>query len=248
MSTVLDRSAAAALPETTRTRRIPNPTGEREPLKVNVYERMSKGNVQLMPLFPYDEAGVMLPCGALMYGGPDRTHGHFFHWNTVSELLIAWGANEGMIPTGSLMATQPFHGVNSFLRDELKEGAFSLVTVTQRQSAEAGQREALTAKCTACKQDLVKFEYAGAPEGAPDYDPEAFGAADDVFPQFSTQWGMNQFEARRNSDEGRVCVNCGHVNDLFPADRWGFKRFYNQTKVANAAYHALQNSAREVLG
>lgn len=248
MSIMLDRPEVRALPATSRSRNIPAPTRERESLKVSVYERMSKGNVQLMPLFPYDDAGAMVPCGALMYGGKDRDHGHFFHWNTVSELLISWGSSDGMIATGSLMATQPFHGVNSFLRDQFKEGQFSLVTVTQRQSDEEGQREALTAKCTECKQDLVKFEYAAAPSGAPDYDPEGFGGGDDEFHQFSTQWGMNEFEARRNSDEGRVCKNCGHVNELFPADKWGFKRIYNQTRVANAAFHALQKSADEVLG
>ncbi|WP_156378850.1 hypothetical protein [Microbacterium sp. Root61] len=248
MSIVEDGAAVAVLPDIARTRHVPAPRGPREPLKVSVYERMSKSNAQLMPIFPYDGAGVMVPCGAMLYGGEDRFHGHFFHWNTVSELLVAWGSNEAMIPTGSLMATQPFHGVNSFLRDEKKDGAFALVTITQRQSAEAGQREALTAKCEKCRQDLVKFEYASAPEGTPDYDPNAFGDETDVFPQFSTQWGSQEFVKARNSDEVRTCKNCGHENYWFDQNVWGWDRLYNQTKVSNAAYHALATSAKEVLG
>lgn len=248
MSTVVDAPTAATLPEIARTRRIPAPVGPREPLKVSVYERMSKSNAQLMPIFPYDGAGVVVPCGAMLYGGPDRHHSHFFHWNTVSELLVAWGSHEAMIPTGSLMATQPFHGVNSFLREEKKEGTYALVTITQRQSSEAGQREALSAKCEKCKKDLVKFEYSSAPAGTPDHDPNAFGDETDVFPQFSTQWGSQEFVKRRNADGVRTCENCGHVNSEFDQRVWGWDRLVDQTTISNAAYHALANSAKEVLG
>lgn len=248
MSIVVEAPNAVALPEIAPTRHIQPPTGEREPLKVSVYERMSKSNAQLMPIFPYDEAGAMVPCGAMLYGGEDRFHGHFFHWNTVSELLVAWGSSDAMIATGSLMATQPFHGVNSFLRDETKEGAFALVTITQRQSSEAGQREALTAKCESCKKDILKFEYDSAPYGAPDFNPTAFGDADDVFRQFSTQWGGVEFVKERNSDEIRICQHCGHENYMFDLKAWGWDRLYNQTKVSNAAFHSLKDSAKEVLG
>lgn len=247
MSIVMDSAAVAVLPEITATRHVPPPTGEREPLKVSVYERMSKSNAQLMPIFPYEEAGTMVPCGAMLYGGEDRFHGHFFHWNTVSELLVAWGSKDAMIATGSLMATQPFHGVNSFLRDEKKEGAFALVTITQRQSSDAGQREALTAKCESCKKDILKYEYESAPLGAPDYDASAFGDADDEFRQFSTQWGGVEFVKQRNSDEVRTCSNCGHENYVFDLTAWGWDRLVNQTTISNAAFHALKTSAKDAL-
>ena len=48
------------------TRRIPPPDPDREPLKVNVYERMAKAAAELMPLFPYDSAGAIVPCGAVL--------------------------------------------------------------------------------------------------------------------------------------------------------------------------------------
>lgn len=246
MTLVVDTPDTAALPVIAPTRHVQPPTGEREPLKVSVFERMSKSTAQLMPIFPYDGAGVMVPCGAMLYGGPDRPHGHFFHWNTVSEILVSWGTKDSMIGTGAFMATQPFHGVNSFLRDETQEGAYALVTITQRQSSEEGQREALTAKCEKCKQDLVKYEYDSAPEGTPDYDPNRFGHESDVFKQFSTQWGGKEFVKRRNSE--RTCANCGHENYIFDLKVWGWDRLVDQTTIANAAYHALRSSAKEVLG
>jgi hypothetical protein len=70
------------------TRRIPPPDPDREPLKVNVYERMSKAAAQLTPLFPYDSAGAIIPAGAVLVGGPDVEYGHFFHWNTVNEVAV----------------------------------------------------------------------------------------------------------------------------------------------------------------
>ena len=100
-----------------------------------------------------------------------------------------------------------------------------LATITQRQSSEAGQREALSAKCEKCKQDIVKFEYPAAPEGAPDYDPTAHGGYDgDAFPQFSTMWGSQEFVRIRNSDEDRICKNCGHENYVFNQTPWGWNR------------------------
>lgn len=248
MSVVDESPAGTVLPEIAPTRHVEPPTGEREPLKVNIYERMSKSNAQLIPIFPYDDAGAVVPCGAVLYGGAERSHPHFFHWNTVSELLVAWGSNEAMIATGALMATQPFHGVNSFLRDEKKEGTFALVTITQRQSCEAGQREALTAKCESCKKDILKFEYDSAPYGAPDFEASTYTAPDDLVRQFSTQWGGAEFAKLRNSDEVRICQHCGHENSLFEMSAWGWDRMVNQTSVANAAARSLEATAQQALG
>ncbi len=239
--TTADRDLAK-VPELTETSKLKPPTGVREPIKVNIYERMAKGNAQLMPIFPYDEAGTMVPCGAMLYGGADRPHGQFFHWNTVSEVLVAWGTNDAMIPSGSIMATQPLHGVNSFLKDEKDPNAYALATITQRQSAEVGQRERLAAKCQNCKKDLVVHEYGAPPAGAPDHDAERFGHADDIVRQFPTQVAGVEFTDMRNSDEGRTCDECGFVNPAFPTNPWGWDRLVNQTRVANAAFHALQAS------
>ena len=61
-------TASSAAPA--REHRIPPPTGAREPLKVNVYERMQHANTQLVPLFPYYGPGAIVYSGALFRGGP----------------------------------------------------------------------------------------------------------------------------------------------------------------------------------
>ncbi|WP_285032729.1 hypothetical protein [Mycolicibacterium sp. lyk4-40-TYG-92] len=233
------------IPEMNPTRRIPPPDGRREPMKASVFERMAKSAANLMPIFPYDEAGAIVPCGTIMFGGPDRDYGHFFHGNSVSEVCVTFGSNEAMLQSGSIMALQKFHGVNSFLRDQNDPEAFVVATITQRQGEEAGQNEALVAKCKKCKQEIVRLEYPAGPAGAPDFDPTRFGKADDVYHQFSTLAGSSEFVAIRNSEDGRTCSNCGHVHDLFPNDPWGWQRMVDQTRVVNASYHQLRAKAEE---
>ncbi|MFD6357430.1 hypothetical protein [Nocardia tengchongensis] len=237
---------AVRIPELSATRRIPGPTGTKEPLKVSVYERMAKAAAQLMPLFPYEDAGSIVPCGAVMWGGPDKDHGHFFHANTVSEVAVTYGSNQAMLESGSIMATQKFHGVNSFLRDEKNPEAFVLVTVTQVQSTEAGQEEAMVAKCQKCKKEIVRHAYSAAAEGAPDFDPSQFGGrVDDVVRQFSTMVGSAEFAVIRNSEEGRTCKNCGHVNPPHNIEAWRWANIVGQTRVANDAQRALRAAAKE---
>ena len=236
----------APLPAMEPTRRIPAPSGKREPLKVNIYERMSKAAANLIPIFPYDEAGAMVPCGTVMFGGEGRDHGHFFHTNSISEVLVTFGSHRAMLASGAIMATQKVHGVNSFLRDHNDPNAFLVATITQRQGEEAGQHEALTANCKKCKKEIVRLEYGAGPVGAPDFDPTRFGNADDKFPQFATLAASTEFVDTRNSEEGRTCSNCGHVNEPFPEDPWGWRRMVDQTRVVNAAHRELNVKAKEV--
>lgn len=236
----------APLPAMEPTRRIPAPDGRREPMKANVYERMSKAAANLMPIFPYDEAGAIVPCGTVMFGGEGRDHGHFFHTNSISEVLVTFGSHQAMLASGAIMATQKVHGVNSFLRDQNDPNAFIVATITQRQSEESGQHEALHANCKSCKKEIVRIEYGAGPAGAPDFDPTRFGNVDDKFPQFATLAASSEFVDARNSEEGRTCAHCGHVNDPFPEDPWGWRRMVDQTRVVNAAHRELQAKAEEV--
>ena len=224
------------------TRRIPPPDPDREPLKVNVYERMAKAASQLMPLFPYDSAGAIVPAGAVMVGGPDMEYGHFFHWNTVNEVVVTYGANKSMMAPGQIFVTQQLHGVNSFLRDEKDPEAFAVIVITQHQASSGDQAEKIIARCAQCRAELVKTEYDATPHGLPGYDAKRYGTDDDPVRQFATLRGSADFIAERNSDEGRTCAECGHVNDIFPAARWGWERNVQQTQTVNAAYHALREA------
>ena len=225
------------------TRRIPPPDPDREPLKVNVYERMAKAAAQLTPLFPYDSAGTIVPAGSVLTGGPDMEYGHFFHWNTVNEVAVTYGANKAMLAAGQIFVTQQLHGVNSFLRDEKDPEAFAVMVITQHQSTSGDQTEKLIARCAKCKAEIVRTEYDATPHGLPGYDAKRYGENDDPVRQFATLARSADFIAERNSDEGRTCAECGHVNDPFPAERWGWGRTVRQTQAVNAAYHALAAAA-----
>jgi hypothetical protein len=224
--------------------RIPPPDPSREPLKVNVYERMSGAATQLLPLFPYDDAGSIVPCGAVLWGGPDEEYGHFFHGNSVAEVVLVYGSHRSMLSSGQIFATQPLHGVNSFLRDEKDPDAFAVMTITQHQTEHGGQRETLLARCQKCKAELARVDYDATPRGADGHDPTRFGEADDRVGQFATIAGSLEFLRLRNSDEGRTCAECGHVNPVFPAAQWGWKRQVDQTRVVNRAHRALVEEAR----
>lgn len=221
------------------TRRIPPPDPDREPVKVNVYERMAKAAAELMPLFPYDSAGAIVPCGAVLVGGPDMEYGHFFHWNSVNEVVVTYGANSAMLAAGQIFVTQQLHGVNSFLRDEKDPDAFAVMVITQHQSTSGNQAEAIIARCKKCKAELVRHSYDATPHGLPGYDAKRYGAEDDAVRQFATLYASSEFVELRNSDEGRTCAECGHVNDVFPAERWGWGRQVYQTRAVSAAQRSL---------
>ena len=88
-----------------------------------------------------------MPCGAVFTGGPDMEHGHFFHWNTVNEVVVTYGANQAMLAPGQIFVTQQLHGVNSSLRNEKDPEAFAVMVITQHQSTSGDQREAVLARC-----------------------------------------------------------------------------------------------------
>lgn len=224
------------------TRSIPPPNPDREPMKVNVYERMAKAGAQLVSLFPYDDAGSIVPCGSIMIGGPGHKFGHFFHQNSVSEVVLAYGANNAMLSPGQIHITQPIHGVNSFLRDDEDPDAYLVVTITQHQAETGDQTEAMIARCKNCKAEIVRHEYDATPAGLPGFDPTQLGHADDVVRQFATTVGSATFAELRNTENGRSCAACGHVNDEFPPEHWGWSRQVAQTTTANNAYRSMREA------
>ncbi|MEU8798572.1 hypothetical protein [Spirillospora sp. NPDC048819] len=225
------------------TRRIPPPDPDLEPLKVNVYERMSKAAAQLMPLFPYVHAGAIVPCGNVLIGGPEQSYGHFFHWNTVSEVVVVYGSNRSLLASGQIMATQNLHGVNSFLRDEKDPEAYAVIVVTQHQGESGDQREALVARCKKCKAELIRHEYDATPPGLPGYDGARHGGSDDLVHQFATTLGSAEFADLRNTEAVRVCQACGHENVPFSRAEWGWARQVDQTRAVNAACNSLREAA-----
>lgn len=225
-----------------RTRRIPPPSGRRDPLKVNIFDVMGGAACQLIPLFPYHDAGAMVPCGAIMTGDADDSNfGHFFHYNTVEEVLITFGANKAMLQTGQMYVTQQLHGVNSFLRDSADPEAFILMTITQHQAEEGDQSEAILFRCQKCSEQLARLDYNATPKGIDGYDPTQWdGCLDDEVPMFTTIWGSDRAAIAYDEDSTRTCPKCGHVNPTFPHHKWGWNRYVEQVRTAEAAKRAMR--------
>lgn len=228
--------------------RIPGPTGVREPLKTNVFERMTDSSCQLLKLFPYEDAGALVPCGAIFAGEPDDGDwGHFFHWNTAEEVTVVYGANGAMLQTGQIFANQKLHGVNSFLRDPKDPDSFAIMTITQHQSDGDDQREAMIYRCQKCHDELLRFEYDATPQGLEGFDPAQWdGSPDDEVPMFPTLWGSAESAARMADPEIHTCRKCGHVNDVFPAAKWGWQRWVTQSRTANRSKAAMRETAATI--
>ncbi len=218
--------------------RIPAPDGRREPRKINVYEQMQHANTQLVPLFPYYGPDAIVYSGAIFRGGPDYDVGHFFHDNTVHEVSFVWGSSGALVDTGRIMATPNLHGVNSFLRDPHSPDSFLLITICQRQTSEE-QHESLTWRCSECHEHLLAHEFSDTPRDE----------HEDRFPGFPTINESVEPVARFNADVTvRTCPKCGHINDPFPIERWGWAQWAHQQRTINDAREALLEHAAEVLG
>lgn len=240
-------------PETEKARRIPPPSRERVPLKVNIFDMTAGGVCTLQPLFPYLDAGAIVPTGALLTGDPDDSYwGQFFHYNTVDEVYVAFGANGSFLQSGQILVGQEIHGVNSTLRDPADGGSFALTTITQRQPEDRAQNEAVIFRCTNCAEQLLRYEINSTAKGTEGHDPSQWGgSSDDEVDMFSTLGASAEAALKANEGLARTCSKCGHLNDEFPLKKWGWKRYADQVRQANSAYramHAAADAAREAGG
>ncbi len=222
-------------------RRIPLPTGDKQALKANIFEKMQGGNTQLMPLFPYFDAGAIVPCGALFRGEPDAEFGHFFHWNSQDEVAVVFGAEGALLKTGQVMALGNLHGVNSFLKDPTNPDNFLVTTITQRQSTGAAQKEALIIRCRKCNEQVLRIEYDAPPLPC----IQQSGEDADAYPAFTTIEGSLRMAETYNASEAqRTCPKCGTLNQPVPLERWGWGAYVIQGRTVNDARRALDAAAR----
>lgn len=229
---------------------IGRPSGVRAPLKSNVFEVAVGVTTQLQPMFSYTGAGSIVPCVAVMQGVEDGNYGQFFHFNTVEEIALVYGSNNAMLGTGSVFATQPTHGVNSFLKDPTDPEAFILITITQHQNEEGDQNEAIMFRCEKCSHELVRIDYDATPHDVEGHNAGQWGGTDqDPIPMFPTLWGGVEAFVQYDDESVRTCGGCGHLNPAFPENqRWGWSRWVTQWKSANSARRALDASAAELMG
>jgi len=218
-------------------------------MKVNVFEHAAGVATELQPMFPYHGPGAIVPCTAILFGRPDGNFGHFFHMNSIEEVAVTYASNNAMLNSGSIFATQRVHGVNSFLREPADPDAFVLVTITQHQEEDGAQDEAIIFRCRKCNAELVHFGFNASPPGSRTYDPAQWqGQQNDAIPMFATIWGGVEATEQYNQEQNRTCSACGHVNDEHPESVWGWKRWVDQSRVANRARRLMNEAVDESLG
>lgn len=216
---------------------IPPPRADRQPLRANLLNSMQKAGMQLVPLFPYMHAGAMVPAGSLFIGGPEADYGHFFHGNTVDEVIVAFVTDGGTLKTGQLYVGGRSHGVNSFLKNEHQPGSFAVFSITQRQVEQGEQTESMGVRCEQCREMIYEYEFdASSPADTP--------VADEVEYPFKAHRGSIDAMSRYNADEQhRTCSGCGHVNRVFPIEGWRWDRYATQSELMLQAKRRLHEAA-----
>jgi hypothetical protein len=216
--------------------RIPKPSPDRPPLRVNAYEFLASANTSLLPFFPYVERGAIVPAGNLVYGGPDRDYGHFYHQNTEEEVVLTMGERGALKGTGTIMNTPLEHGVNSFLKDPADPESFLCNVIVQRQRESGPQSERFYIRC-GCNEIIYSLAFDGTPGDV--YDPR-------IHSNFKTLGDSARGVDEFNSDESvRTCKRCGKIAAPFPRDTWGWNRHDDTYRFAMKAEQTLQAAVKE---
>jgi hypothetical protein len=213
--------------------RIPRPSDERPPLRVNAFEFAQVANTTLAPMFPYMQRGAIVPTTSLMVGGSEANYGHFFHENTEEEVALVMADRGALKGTGMVMIAPQLHGVQSFLKDPHDPESFLLITITQRQNEHREQKERVFFRC-GCNEVLFEQSYDATP--ADSYEPRINHA-------FTTNKESAAIALAFNNDETlRTCKRCGKVNPPFPHVSWGWQAYATSHDVAARGRLLLENA------
>ncbi|MDB5409974.1 MAG: hypothetical protein JWL84_4886 [Rhodospirillales bacterium] len=220
----------------TTTRQIPPPSGDREPLKTNIFAFVQNSQSALAPLFPYVDEGAIVPCAATFRGAPGRRFGRFQHFNTVDEVLLVFGAEGALRQASGLVRVGPkLHMVTAPFEDPEREESVRVVAITQRQLIGKPHREEYRFVCDKCDRRLFVYEVDATPpqrgkqrETLGDYAP------------FITIAETYEAARRFNADpEARHCKHCGHDNPPFPIESWAWNTHIDQSAIAKIGHDSL---------
>jgi len=208
----------------------------KHPLKVNVYHFARTTTTALAPLFPYADPGAIVPCVSSFRGGEGRSFGAFQHFNTVHEIMMNFGSH-GAAPRPGMVATGPaLHQVSIRMTDPNDDAACQISVVTQRQSEDgASQNERVTFFCHNCQAALTTRAF-------PSHPPEDVRTRYAAGPYDALETVIESAQAALDynaDDAARTCAACGHVNEPFPLDHWGWQRYFEQSLTAGDAYRTF---------
>jgi len=214
------------------------PAPHKRPMKVNLFEMVTRsvGALQLVPVFPYVDDGSIVPCLSITKGGSELKPFQFFHANVVAESILVLAEQGATMKTAQIMKTTPVHGVNTFLKNPKDPESFYVVLVTIRMLFEPEQQEGYVARCAKCNTIVYRK----------DFDVKK-GPPRKHYPEFYALRYYAEFFEEFNADEAkRTCPQCGLVQELFPLEQMGWRRYADNVEVANRGRDVLEAAAREV--
>lgn len=203
------------------------PRPEKTPRKVNVFESMvaHQGMLEQIPLFPYFGPGDIVPTAALSLSLPEMPKVHFYHYNDVTEVIIAMAGDGATLTAGQVYLQKGTHGVTTFLRNpKAKEAqAYQLALIIFRMRPEGPQNEGFILRCHKCNEVVFRMDRDIFTAPAHRYYPELpnvrfYADAVDAF----------------NAEE-RTCAACGAVQAKFPQELMGWRRYAQYAELANRA-------------
>jgi hypothetical protein len=208
----------------------------KRPLKVNVFEQMlaHQGMLEQLPLFPYFGPGDMVPTAALSLSLPDMPRIHFYHYNDITEVILAMAGENALLAAGQLYLQQGTHGVTTFLRkDRSAEGhAYQIALIIIRMKQEGPQNEAFILRCSKCNEVVFRMDRDVWKAPAHPHYPELVNV------RFYAD-AADAFNA-----EPRTCAKCGTVQARFPTEIVGWRRYAQYAELANRARTALEGAWR----
>ncbi len=219
---------------------IPKPTGDKEPLKTNVYQLTHLANTALAPLFPYVDAGSIVPGTSCFEGGPGKHYGRFQHFNTVDEIALTFGARGSRRGGGVLRVGPKLHMVSGPFQDPENPENVAIAVVTQRQAVNGKQREEIRFVCDKCDRMLYREEI-------PIPVPKRGSQKKELGPHAAFATPAESYNATKRFNDNldaRTCKHCGHVNPPFPVEAWGWEKYIQQKQIADRAYSAMVEAAQ----
>ncbi len=237
-----DATPIATAPRSVKTA-IPAPDGRKAPLRTNAYRHARVETTMLSPLFPYFDAGSLVPCITVRHPGKRESWGmgYFIHHNTVQEVLLCVGAKGSNYLRPGFVAVGPYtHPVGEKPGQPMTPDQVAINVVTQRQSNGA-QSEAVTFLCEKCEAEIFKREYS-----AHDFPDTLEGAAPAALVGLPTISQSAVAAVDYNDTEAsRTCKSCGHVNRAFPLANWGWEEYRRRTHAAILARRTMMDAVSQ---
>jgi hypothetical protein len=205
---------------------------KKRPLKINVFESMlaHQGMLEQLPLFPYFGPGDIVPTAALSLSLPDMPRLHFYHYNDITEVIIAMAGEQALLAAGQVYLQQGTHGVTSFLKKERSpEGqAYTVALIIIRMKAAPPQNEGFILRCSKCNEVVFRMDRDVWAGPSRPYYPELVNV------RFYAD-AADAFNA-----EPRTCKGCGTEQARFPTELVGWRRYAQYAELANRARANLE--------